>query len=294
MSEESREKYIETANPNAAGDFPYMVREVAGGKSLTIDPAFHVMHWHADLQFLLVTEGSARVETLSDAVNVSAGEAIFIGKNVVHCVLAESDAHYYNFLFPADLLRFYAGCPANDDLSAVLGGDALPLCRITSDTEWGSAALSHLERLRRFDEAKPNFYAYHVLMELFSLVLLLRENGAPSISAKPDDTNAIRTKQILKYIAAHYAEDVSLDAIAGDAHCSKSACLRSFQKVMKMTPYSYLIEYRIEQAATQLRQTSEPVGTIAERVGFRQMSLFGKYFKAHTGTTPKAYRARYR
>ena len=54
MSEENREKYIETANPNAAGDFPYMVREVAGGKSLTVDPAFHVMHWHADLQFLLV------------------------------------------------------------------------------------------------------------------------------------------------------------------------------------------------------------------------------------------------
>lgn len=50
------------------------------------------------------------------------------------------------------------------------------------------------------------------------------------------------------------------------------------------------IEYRLEQAALLLRQTNEPISSIAEAVGFHHFSLFGKSFKAKTGETPKQYR----
>ena len=50
------------------------------------------------------------------------------------------------------------------------------------------------------------------------------------------------------------------------------------------------IEYRLEQAALLLRQTNEPIASIAEAVGFHHFSLFGKSFQAKTGETPKQYR----
>ena len=104
---------------------------------------------------------------------------------------------------------------------------------------------------------------------------------------------AVRTRRILQYIAAHYAEDITLDALAACANCSKSACLRAFRATLQTTPYKYLIEYRLEQAALLLRQTNAPVAAIAEAVGFHHVSLFGKSFKAKTSETPKAYRTRH-
>ena len=127
-------------------------------------------------------------------------------------------------------------------------------------------------------------------MRLLALVLLLRAHAPLEHGKAAEDSNTLRTKQILRYIAAHYAEDITLEDLAQSAHCSKSACLRAFRLLMKTTPYKYLIEYRLEQAALLLRQTQTPIGEIAEAVGFHQFSLFGKSFKRMTGQTPKEYR----
>lgn len=283
------ESYLEATNPSAAKAFPYLVRETAHGESLTFDPAFHIMHWHDDLQFLYAADGVIDVQTLREHVTVQRGEGIFINKDVVHCIEAGKDAHYYSFLYPANQLRFLPGSPANDDLAAVLDGDALPLCLLTEATEWERHALALLRELLQFTTERPAAYALNVLVRLLALVLLLREH-APLAPAKADDVNAIRTKQVLQYIAAHYAEDITLDDLAQSSACSKSACLRAFRLLMKTTPYKYLIEYRLEQAALLLRQTNEPIGAIAETVGFHHFSLFGKSFKQKTGMTPKDYR----
>lgn len=283
-------KYKETANPNAAQNFPYLVREVSHGRSTPFDPGFHVMHWHDDFQFLFVAEGMISLKTLQDELVIKSGEAVFINKDIVHCIESDAAAHYYNFLFPAGQLRFYPGCPANEDLSLVLDGKSLPLCYLARDAEWERQALDCLETLADYTRHKPEPYAFHILVQIFQLLLLLRKNAPLSPHPKQGDSNAIRTEQVLQYMAAHYSEDITLDDLAKSAHCSKSACLRAFHLTMNTTPYTYLLEYRIEQAALLLHETLEPVGNIAATVGFHQVSLFGKYFKAKTGKTPKEYR----
>ena len=62
--------YLEAENPNAEAEFPYLVREVVHGMSTTFDPAFHTMHWHSDVQFLYVEDGTVDVETLGAFVTV--------------------------------------------------------------------------------------------------------------------------------------------------------------------------------------------------------------------------------
>lgn len=285
--------YLEAENPNAEAEFPYLVREVVHGMSTTFDPAFHTMHWHSDVQFLYVEDGTVDVETLGAFVTVKKNEAIFLAPNVVHCIRATQTAHYYNFLFPSDQLRFLPGSPANDDLEPVLDGMSLPLCPLTDRVPWQRDAIARLEMLVRFTKTRPPAYAATILVTLFTLALSLRTHATLAPSTKTDDIDTVRTRRILQYIAAHYAEDITLDALAACANCSKSACLRAFRARMKTTPYKYLIEYRLEQAALMLRQTNEPAYAIAEAVGFHHVSLFGKSFKAKTSETPKAYRTRH-
>lgn len=288
-----RPSYLEAENPNAATPFPYCVRETLYGKAAPTDPGFHVMHWHDDLQFLYVADGTIEIQTLEDRLTVPQGEGAFLSKGVVHCIHSTEADHYYNLLYPADELRFLPGLPglpANDDIARVLDGTSLPLCPLTQKTAWERHAIHLLQELAAFAAQPPDFYDYRVLLHLFELVLLLRAHAPLAPTKKEEDANALRTKQILHYIAAHYAEDVTLDDLAASAHCSKSACLRAFRACMATTPYNYLIEYRLEQAALRLRQTDDPVAAIAEAVGFHHFSLFGKSFKAKTGQTPKAYR----
>lgn len=218
------EAYRESANPNAAASFPYLVREVAHGRSLTFDPCFHSMHWHADVQFIYVADGTIDVATLRE---------YFIGTRT---------------------------------------------------------ALHVLEELVRFTKTPPPTRAASVLVRLLRLVVLLREHVPLAPAETREDPNALRTKHVLRCIAARYAEGLTLDDLAQSAACSKSACLRAFRACMKTTPYKYLIEYRLEQAALLLRQAQTPITEIAEAVGFRHFSLFGKSFKEKTGMTPKEYR----
>ena len=151
--------YLEAENPNAEAEFPYLVREVVHGMSTTLDPAFHTMHLHSDVQFLYVEDGTVDVETLGAFVTVKKNEAIFLAPNVVHCIRATQTAHYYNFLFPSDQLRFLPGSPANDDLEPVLDGMSLPLCPLTDRVPWQRDAIARLEMLVRFTKTRPPAYA---------------------------------------------------------------------------------------------------------------------------------------
>ncbi len=83
---DQRSGYINSVNLNANSDFPYLVLNIENGMSYPLNPGFRVMHWHEDLQFIYVLEGTVRIKTLEQEEILSAQEAIFINKNVVHLV----------------------------------------------------------------------------------------------------------------------------------------------------------------------------------------------------------------
>ena len=52
----------------------------------------------------------------------------------------------------------------------------------------------------------------------------------------------------------------------------------AFKTSMQTTPYKYLTEYRLSKATELLKNSDEPIGNIADSVGFRQVSHFRKVF----------------
>lgn len=56
-------------------------------------------------------------------------------------------------------------------------------------------------------------------------------------------------------------------------------------------PFSHILEgLRMEHAATLLRDSTLPVGVVADRVGYRDARYFSVRFRAHFGITPRDYR----
>ena len=92
------------------------------------------------------------------------------------------------------------------------------------------------------------------------------------------------------FIQEHYAQPITIDDIIQDIPISKYHFIRLFRRIMGVTPYSYLTNYRINRSKILLRSTEKTIADIAEACGFLDTSNFISQFKKHTGVRPTHYR----
>ena len=95
----------------------------------------------------------------------------------------------------------------------------------------------------------------------------------------------------LDYLNTHYAENVRMQTLLDITGFSLSKLERSFRKVFQMTPQQVLTRLRI-QMAMHLLHGDESIASIGQACGFSDQSAFTRKFKAETGFSPRAYRAR--
>ncbi len=88
----------------------------------------------------------------------------------------------------------------------------------------------------------------------------------------------------------HQHEPLTVDALAESCHMSRASFLRLFERVTQATPAHMLTQLRMDTAAVRLHGGREPVGAIAEAVGFHSESAFIRAFERHKGMSPSAYR----
>ena len=112
-----------------------------------------------------------------------------------------------------------------------------------------------------------------------------RSTAAPAVPVR-------RIAEALRYIAAHHADDCSLDTLAAHAGLSSFHFLRSFRAVTGQTPRQVVIATRLRAAAVLLRSTRRPILAIAFDVGFGDASHFTSSFTRAFGVSPGAYRRR--
>ncbi|AKU99094.1 Transcriptional regulator, AraC family [Labilithrix luteola] len=82
----------------------------------------------------------------------------------------------------------------------------------------------------------------------------------------------------------------SVADLAARVGLSRSGFAARFTELVGEPPLQYLARWRVARAAELLRDTAEPVSTIAERVGYESTPSFNKAFKRWQGTSPGAYR----
>ncbi|MCA5962990.1 helix-turn-helix transcriptional regulator [Blautia sp. RD014234] len=63
-----------------------------------------------------------------------------------------------------------------------------------------------------------------------------------------------------------------------------------FKKMVHMTPWEYLLEYRLSRSMELLEKKDLNISEIAEMTGFCTVSYYITAFKRKTGDTPLEYR----
>ncbi|NLG69405.1 MAG: helix-turn-helix transcriptional regulator, partial [Firmicutes bacterium] len=93
-----------------------------------------------------------------------------------------------------------------------------------------------------------------------------------------------------RYIAEHYAEDVTVRDVAAHLQVSESYLMHLLRENVGLTFNECLTAYRMMMAKKMLREGKYRVYEIAERVGYSDPKDFSQVFRKHTGLLPSQYR----
>ncbi len=135
----------------------------------------------------------------------------------------------------------------------------------------------------------------HQLIDLLATRLLAAHTGSPT--AFQPTMGGLSPKVLLRAIERLRSDsnaDVSLDALASDAGLSRFHFCRAFKESTGLSPHAWLRQHRLEQAQNMLRDSEEPVVSIAAALGYSSQTAFAAAFRKLTGETPSDWRKRSR
>ena len=252
------------------------------------------LHWHTELELLLVTSGSATFRVGIHTYEVQAGEALFINSGELHEAIEGRACAFRALVFHPDLIR-----SAADDtlqvqyLDPLLQGRHLAPVHLTSGDPAHRALLEPLQQLLRLHAERPPVYeltAKGLLLLVLADLVRLSQPAADRTRVAADQYKMERLKQAIGYIQSHYSEAVRLRDMAASVSMSEAYFCRFFKDMTGRNPVDYLNQYRMQQAARLIRSTDNKMTDIAMDVGFNHLSYFIGVFKQHYGCTPSAYR----
>ena len=257
-------------------------------------------HWHPEIEMIYLLKGQVEALVDDESIILTPGQGIFVNQNVLHAFhrVEEFDAVFFSIVFhPAMIFGYGSAALSVKYLSPILENPHMKYLVLSDDDPYTSPIIEHMKQVRDHYNAKE--YGYELVCKanicnLWNVLLKVpRDESATIVKSKRIINDEQRIKEAILYIEQHFADPITLDDIARSIHISKSECCRCFQRVLRQTPFEYLLKYRIFHAA-KLIQHQDPsansISNLAITVGLGNISYFNKVFKRYLRMTPTEYK----
>ncbi len=254
---------------------------------------FHCIdwHWHSEVEFVLIKEGTADFLIGSERYVLGAGTGIFINSQVIHRFEAAESVIIPNMVFSPSLLAPEDSLIYRKYIRPVL--DAPADCQIFSagDPAQGEILRAMADVFAAQETEKiSEIRTVEMLFKLWGMLydnMHVTEN--PAVPQGSVRTQA-QLQIMLQYIHKNYPHQISLDDIAETVALGKSSVLSIFNRNIHTSPINYLVHYRLKRAAKLLVTTQDSVSAIARDTGFENVGYFCRKFKEVFQVTPGEYR----
>lgn len=254
---------------------------------------FHCIewHWHTEFEFVYVETGTVYFGISDKQFALSEGQGVFINSKILHRYFSQGNAIVPNFV----LMPYFIA--AQDSLiyqKYVLPIMASPMDYqiFSSDIPWQAQALSLMREMMAAQEKASDveLVSSYLIQKIWHI---LYQNTDVEHMGKKENYSAssqARLQLMMQYIHQKFAYNISLSDIADQAKVSKSTALNLFQRYLGISPVTYLINYRLQEAAKLLTATERKVTVISKDTGFDNVDYFCKAFKKYYKLTPTEYR----
>lgn len=250
-------------------------------------------HWHEELELVVVTEGRVRAHVAGTEFSLSAGEGCFTNSGVLHAESLETQTgRQHAMVFSPGIVAAKSELAWNTYVEPIVGNRGLPFVRLTAAVPWQKELLRLAERAWEAGAYEQKDYPLdvrHCLAMAFSL-LVEHAQSMEALYTEQDCRDELRIKKALAMIERNYQSAVTIEDIAHGANLGVSSCLRLFHSALGTTPIRYLVQYRLQKAAEELKhRDGRTVAEIAYACGFSDASYFNRCFRREFGKTPTEF-----
>ena len=248
-------------------------------------------HWHTELEFVYIESGTVTFWIGEKQFTLPEGNGVFINSKILHRFYSPTEAAIPNFVCMPFFIAAQDSFIYHKYVSPVISS-SLTFQIFHANISWQATALSIIKQIiAAQDFTSSSELATSYLLQM--LWLEIYENA--DIKYTKDHINESASSQarlqlMMQYIHQNYIRDISLEDIAEHAKISKSTVLNLFHRYLHITPITYLINYRLNEAAHLLSKTEKKINTIAYETGFNNVDYFCRLFKRHYQLTPTEYR----
>lgn len=239
------------------------------------------LHYHDFYQIYFLIKG--RLTHYAEGIEsvLHSGDCFILPPNVPHRIeRGDPDTLFYSFSFREEFLF--------GEMPECLT-DGRPRLRLTLD----GRALSRMEgllhcALEEFEGQQSGWE--DVLRGLLTAILVLLSRADDTESTGGQDREVMHA--CIQYIQENLHGPLDLGALQQEYHLSPSTFYRAFRRHTGYNFREYVLQKRVEQACSLLRQTKLPLSQVALQCGFGNYSGFYRIFRDRTGLPPREYRNR--
>ena len=240
-------------------------------------------HYHEFCKLLLLVSGSGGYWVEGSHYALQAGDVVLVGSRAVHRPEFQPDAPYERIIVYIDPEFLRRQSTADCDFMEVFSGKKGHVLRSERWQRLFQMAIS-LER-----ELSGQAFGRIILSNGLLLRLLVeigreqdRDDAQRPAPIQPKDG---RIQQLIAYIDAHIAEDISIDTLAEQFFMSKYHMMRLFRAQTGQSIYNHLTQRRLA-LARELISGGMRATEAAFRSGFATYSSFTRAYHKQFGTTP--------
>lgn len=256
------------------------------------NPTFKQLEISRGFFFLIITNGSASLETSYAAKDLNVGMLIVQTPSSRSTLQHMSPDFEMTVLYiePAFFDSLLSGQPLYERIACYLGKNELPIVALTNRQ---SDYLQKAMQLFTYQQERKSVYQDGILRYLCGVVLL---QMADIFEAKaPQDTENLKRqkdlfRQFKKLLMTNYRQQHTIAFYADQLHISNAYLSRIIKSVTGRTVLSYINELLCADACRLLACTNMDIKEIANLLGFTSQSAFGKFFLRQQKTTPLKYR----
>ncbi|MEC0240073.1 AraC family transcriptional regulator [Paenibacillus dokdonensis] len=248
-------------------------------------------HWHPDVEFILVLEGSMEYFVNGKTMHIDQGNGIFVNSNRLHYGYSQDmiDCTFIVVVIHPSLLGSSAS-RARSYGEQKFGANMDDFLLLSDQIPWQRETLVSLKEIY---EEMHNCNIHNPL-RLLSQALSLCASIGEHLQQKPGHPDDVQlwtnVWKMTGYIHQHYEHKITLDDIAAAGTVCRSRCCILFNTYVGQTPNAYLTRYRIQKSCEMLKETNRSICEIAMACGFQSASYFSSIFRKQIGLVPQDYR----
>lgn len=146
---------------------------------------------------------------------------------------------------------------------------------------------NYIESLELYFKTPSLFNKELIVLKIKELIVLLINCGyAQNLEEVFTKMFSKKVHTLTEVVTTHLYSNINIEQLAWLAGMSLSTFKREFQKTFNDSPSNYLKKKRISEALKLLTYTDLSVSEICFKVGFEDLSNFGKIFKKLTNLSP--------